>query len=113
MKLKPLNDFLLLEEEAASPYHEYRKFTHIVVPDAFQHGPEDRPVWGIVLAKGLACTNHQIGIGNRILIGKWAGARLKYEDKPYLLVKEEDVLAIDEPDSDRSVCGVRVTASDG
>ena len=104
MKLKPLNDFLLLEEEGAPAYHEYRKFTHIVVPDAFAHGPEDRQVWGIVLAKGSACANHQIRIGSRILIGKWAGARLKYEDRPYLLVKEEDVLAVDEPDT---TCSLR------
>ena len=97
MNLKPLNDFLLVEEEPAVPYHEYRKFQTIVGPDAFQHGPEDRQVWGKVLAKGISCTNHQIGIGSRILIGKWAGARLKYEDIPYLLVKEEDVLAVDEP----------------
>ena len=103
MNLRPLNDFLLLEEEAAPAYHDYRKFQHIVVPDAFAHGPEDRQVWGVVLAKGSACTNHQIVIGGRILIGKWAGARLKYEDRPYLLVREEDVLAVDEPSSDSRV----------
>lgn len=113
MNLKPLNDFLLLEEEPAPPYHMYRQFTHIVVPDAFQHGPEDRQVWGTVLAKGAACKNARVKVGSRILLGKWSGARLKYADKPYLLVKEEDVLAVDESSQDRSVCGARTTASDG
>lgn len=97
MMLTPLNDFLLLEEEEAPAYHDYRKFQHIVVPDAFAHGPEDRPVWGVVLAKGAACRNTHIPVGGRVLIGKWAGARLKYAEKPYLLIKEEDVLALDEP----------------
>ena len=113
MNLKPLNDFLLLEEEAAPAYHEYRKFQHIVVPDAFQHGPEDRQVWGTVLAKGEQCKSNHIAIGTRVLIGKWSGARLKYEDKPYLLVKEEDVLAIDESDQNRSLRGVRVAPAHG
>lgn len=113
MRLRPLNDFLLLEEEHAVAYHDYRKFTHIVVPEAFEHGPEDRQVWGKVLAKGSACTNQQIGIGSRILIGKWEGARLKYADKPYLLVKEGDVLALDEPLTDGSICGVCVAPAHG
>ena len=97
MNLRPLNDFLLLEEESAPAYHDYRKFQHIVVPEAFQHGPEDRQVWGVVLAKGSACQNPLVKVSSRVLIGKWDGARLKYAEKPYLLVKEDNVLAIDEP----------------
>lgn len=97
MNLRPLNDFLLLEEELAPPYHTYRQFQHIIVPDAFQHGPEDRPVWATVLAKGSACGNGTVKRGSRVLIGKWEGARLKYLEKPYILVKEADVLAVDEP----------------
>ena len=92
--LKPLNDFILLQEEEAVSYQEFKEYTHIVTPDAYSHGPEDRPVWGRVAGVGRACTG-VTQVGDRVLIGKWGGARLTFESVKYLIVKEEDILAVD------------------
>ena len=92
--LKPLNDFLLLQEEEATPYHEFKEYKHVIAPPAYSHGPEDRPVWGKVVGIGRACTG-VTQVGDRVLTGKWGGARLTFESVKYLIVKEEDVLAVD------------------
>ena len=93
--LTPLNDFVLLLPDPVKPYHEYKKYDKIIVPDRFDHGPEDRPVWGIVQAKGQACRNSWISPGRHILIGKWDGARIPYNGVEYIVVKEDMVIAVD------------------
>ena len=64
------------------------------VPEKFEHGPEDRPLWGKVLAVG---PNYKRGVrlGDRVLVGKWAGARVTHHEVEYLIVKPEDILAVD------------------
>ena len=94
MTLRPTNDFVLLEEEPYVPYNEYKGYSHIVIPDKFQHGPEDRAILGIVLAKGNTCHNQAIEVGDRIAIGKWDGARFPRDGKTLILVKEDNVLAV-------------------
>lgn len=94
--LKPLNDCLWISPEPIPEYHQYRQFEHIVVPDKYAHGPEDRPVWGKVMAKGDKCVLPNIEVGSRVVFGKWAPARVKYQEKEYLLIREDDVLAVDQ-----------------
>lgn len=96
--LKPLHDSIWIDPEEAPAYHQYKQLKHIVVPQAYAHGPEDRPVWGIVKAVGedvQKVKRHQ-----RVLFGKWAPARLRYQEKEYMFIKEADVLAVDEGWSD-------------
>lgn len=90
--LVPLNDFVLVEEEAYVPYEQYKGYTHIIVPDKFAHGPEDRPVIGRIIAKGRHCIRSEVQ--GRVALGKWSGARFHQDGKTYVVVKEEDVLAV-------------------
>mgnify|MGYP001603501359 FL=1 len=92
--LQPINDFVLVVEDAYVPYHEYKQFSHIIVPEKFEHGPEDRPVTGVVAGKGRACRNPEVTVGCRVLLGKWAGARVTFGEQAYVLMKEEDILAV-------------------
>lgn len=94
MTLHPTSDCILIDPEPPPAYHVYKQYEHIVVPDAFSHGPEDRPVWGKVLACGSGC-KQPIAIGSRVVFGKYAGARITYEKKPFILVREDEILAID------------------
>ena len=93
--LKPLNDCVLIDPEPFKSYEEQMGYTHIITPDKYKAGPIDPPIWGKVISKGRECTNSEITHGARILIGKWAGAKLKWEDMNLIIVKEKDVLAID------------------
>ena len=90
----PVNDLIVIEEESPTPYHDYKGYTHIIVPEKFEHGPEDRMVKGIVLEKGRQCRNAMISIGSKVLIGKWSGARVTVQARQFIFVKEDDVLAI-------------------
>ena len=93
--LKPLNDCLWIDPEPPLDYHVYLQYQHVVVPDKYAHGPEDRPVWGKVMGKGDRCQLPDITIGSRVVFGKWAPARVRYAGKEYMLIREDDVLAVD------------------
>jgi co-chaperonin GroES (HSP10) len=92
--LQPRNDFVLLEEAKAEPYHTYKQYEHIVVPSKYEHGPEDRPILGKILAKGEACVNARMAVGAIAMAGKWAGARFQREGTNYVIVKEVDIFAV-------------------
>ena len=91
--LRPLSDFVVVKEETPEEYAAYKGYTHIIVPEKFEHGPEDRAVVGQVVAVGPHCVG-MVTVGNRIVLGKWAGARIPYQGTTSLLVKEGDILAV-------------------
>ncbi len=93
MKIRPLHDRILvkrLEEQET-------KKGGIIIPDTAKEKPQE----GKVIAAG----NGKIGddgkrialdvkAGDRILFGKYSGSEVKIEDDEYLILREEDVLAI-------------------
>ncbi|HAZ29754.1 TPA: co-chaperone GroES [candidate division WWE3 bacterium] len=92
-KVKPLADYLLIEpaeKETTLP-------SGIVLPDTSKEKPQE----GKVLAKGPGKTDEngkvvpiKIDINSRVIYKKWGGTELKVGGKEYLLVKEEDILAV-------------------
>lgn len=91
-KYKPLNDLVLILPDEFKPYNEYKGLSKIIVPDVFSHGPEDRPVWGKVVALGPTCNGDQ-KVGDHVVIGKWAGAWVELASIKHILVREYDILA--------------------
>ena len=93
MKIRPLHDRILvkrLEEQET-------KRGGIIIPDTAKEKPQE----GKVVAVG----NGKVGddgkkipldvkAGDRILFGKYSGSEVKIEDEEYLILREEDVLAI-------------------
>jgi chaperonin GroES len=93
MKIRPLHDRILvkrLEEQET-------KRGGIIIPDTAKEKPQE----GKVVAVG----NGKVGddgkripldvkAGDRILFGKYSGSEVKIEDDEYLILREEDVLAI-------------------
>ena len=92
-KYKPLNDLVLILPDEVKPYNEYKGLSKIIVPDKFEHGPEDRPVWGKVVATGPTCRLEYVKENDRVVIGKWAGAYVELGGKKHILVREYDILA--------------------
>ena len=93
MKIRPLHDRILVERLEE---HEVKK-GGIIIPDTAKEKPQE----GKVIAAG----NGKVGddgkkipldvkAGDRILFGKYSGSEVKLEDKEYLIMREEDVLAI-------------------
>jgi chaperonin GroES len=93
MKVKPLNDRVLVQrlEEAQVTKGG------IFIPDT----AKEKPVEGKVIAVGPGKVNDQgnrmplnVKEGDRILFGRYAGSEIKVEGEDYLMMREDDILAI-------------------
>lgn len=96
--LQPLKDCLWIDPEPPPEYHVYagiQKRSGLVVPEKYLHGPEDRPVWGKVMAVGPEVTRPELTVGARVVFGKWAPAKFQYQEKEYMFIREGDVLGVD------------------
>jgi chaperonin GroES len=93
LKIRPLHDRILVkrieEQETVRG--------GIIIPDTAKEKPQE----GKVIAAG----NGKVGddgkkipldvkAGDKILFGKYSGSEVKIEDDEYLILREEDVLAI-------------------
>ncbi|MFP4058451.1 MAG: co-chaperone GroES [Candidatus Brocadiia bacterium] len=92
-KLTPLGDRLLVERLEA----EEKTAGGIVLPDT----AKEKPIEGKVVAVGEGKRNDageavpmQVSKGDRILFGKYAGTEVTVDDTEYLIMREDDVLAI-------------------
>jgi chaperonin GroES len=93
MKVKPLNDRVLvkrLEEMQVTKGGIY-------IPDT----AKEKPVEGKVIAVGPGKVNDQgnrvplnLKEGDRILFGRYAGSEIKVEGEDYLMMREDDILAV-------------------
>ena len=105
MKLRPLHDRLLVErlEEA-----ETQK-GGIIIPDS----AKEKPQQGTVVAVGSGKRNEkgetvalEVKEGDRVLFGKYSGSEVTIEDGEYLIMREDEILAIlDSGDAKKSKKG--------
>ncbi len=92
-KVRPLGDRILvnrLEEEEVIK-------GGIIIPDT----AKEKPQRGEVIAVGLGRLDEEgkrvpldVQVGDNILFGKYAGSEVTIDDDEYLIMREEDVLAI-------------------
>ena len=69
----------------------------IVLPDSAQEKPQEAEV--IAVGKGKVTTEGkvvapEVRAGDKILFGKYSGTEIKVDGNEYLILKEEDILAI-------------------
>jgi chaperonin GroES len=93
MKVKPLHDRILVQRIE----EEERTKSGIIIPDT----AKEKPIMGKVIAvgDGRMLENGQkvplsVKEGDRVLFGKYAGTEVKIEGEEYLIMREDDVLAI-------------------
>lgn len=88
LKIKPLADRVLVEPMAA----ETQTASGIFIPDT----AKEKPQKGTVVAVGNGKKDHSMTVkeGDVVLYGKYAGTELKFEGKDYLIMREDDLLAI-------------------
>lgn len=93
MKIRPLHDRVLverLEEQEA-------KVGGIIIPDTAKEKPQEGKV--IEVGTGKVTDDGKrlppdVKVGDRILFGKYSGSEVKVEDKDYLILREDDILAV-------------------
>jgi chaperonin GroES len=93
MKIRPLHDRVLVERLEEK---EVKK-GGIIIPDTAKEKPQE----GKVIAVGNGKVTDEgkkisldVKAGDKILFGKYSGSEVKLDDKEYLIMREEDVLAI-------------------
>ena len=88
LKVTPLHDRVIVKAEAA----EEKTAGGIIIPDT----AKEKPQKGTVVAVGNGTKDHEmtVKVGNSVLYGKYAGTELKHDGKDYLIMREDDILAI-------------------
>jgi chaperonin GroES len=92
-KIKPLADRILvkrLDDE------DEQKVGGIIIPDTAKEKPQEAEVVAVGPGKmddGKRVTP-ELKKGDKVLIGKYSGTEVKIEGEEFLIMREEDVLAI-------------------
>ena len=93
MKLQPLNDRILVKALES----QERTKGGIVLPDTAKERPQEGKVVAVgagkVLEDGTVKTL-EVKAGDTVLFGKYSGTEVKVDDNDYLILREDDVLAI-------------------
>ena len=92
MKLKPLADRVVLVQNKA----EERTSSGIFLTSASQEKPEVYEVLevgpgGMVEGNEVIMT---VQAGQKVLVGKYSGSKIKLEDTEYTIVRQSDILAV-------------------
>ena len=92
MTIKPLSNRVVLKNVES----EKMTKTGILLPSASQ----EKPQFAEVIAIGPGETKDgvlvpmTVKIGNKVIVGKYAGTEVKIDEQTYIIVKEDDILAI-------------------
>lgn len=93
MKIRPLQDRILIQRVE----EEEKTAGGIIIPDSAKEKPQEGRV--IAVGKGKVLDNGQIAPlevaeGDRVLFGKYAGTDVTLDGEDYVILREDDVLAI-------------------
>ena len=88
LNIKPLADRVLIEPLEA----ETKTASGLYIPDSAKEKPQQGKV--VAVGKGKKDHNMTVKVGDIVLYGKYSGSELKYEGNDYLIMREEDILAI-------------------
>ncbi|HTK89721.1 MAG TPA: co-chaperone GroES [Verrucomicrobiae bacterium] len=93
MKVRPLHDRILVKRIEEG---EVRK-GGIIIPDTAKEKPQEGKV--VAVGNGKVTEDGKkipldVKAGDKILFGKYSGSEVKVDDEEYLILREEDVLAI-------------------
>ncbi len=92
MKIKPLNDHILIQRVEAKDEMK----GGILIPDSAKEKPQEAIVKAVGPGKldDGKRTALQVKVGDKVLTAKYGGTEIKFDDQEYMLVREDDVLAI-------------------
>lgn len=94
MHLQPLHDRLVVKRVE----RDNKTAGGIVIPDT----ASEKPMWATVVAVGAGRRGDNgerralcVAAGDRVLIGKYAGTEVKVDGEDLVVLREDDVMAID------------------
>lgn len=92
-KIRPLHDRVVVQRLEA----EEKTASGIIIPDAGKEKPQEGEV--IACGKGALKDDGNlrpmdVKAGDKVLFGKWAATEVKLEGVEYLVMKEDDIIAV-------------------
>ena len=110
MNIRPLHDRIIVHRLDEGE----QRVGGIIIPDS----AKEKPQQGSVIAAGNGKANDDgkrvpldVKAGDRILFGKYSGQEIKLDGQDYFIMKEDDVLAVIESHSKKTVAAARGTAT--
>ena len=88
MKLNPLSDRVVLKQLEA----EEKTKSGIILADSAKEKPQEAEV--IAVGPGTKDVTMQVKAGQKVVYSKYAGTNVKLDDEEYIIVKQDDILAI-------------------
>ncbi len=93
MQIQPLGDRILVEVLEAKE----KTKSGIVLPDTAKEKPQEAKI--VAVGKGRVSDEGktiapEVKVGDKVLFGKYTGTEITIDEKEYLMLKEEDILAI-------------------
>ncbi len=88
LKIQPLSDRVLVEPQEA----ETKTASGLYIPDSAKEKPQQGKV--VAVGKGKKDHDMTVKVGDLVLYGKYSGSELKHQGNDYLIMREEDILAI-------------------
>ena len=91
--IRPLADRVLVKrlDEA-----EEQKVGGIIIPDTAKEKPQEAEI--VAVGPGRIEDGERVGlevsVGDKVLIGKYSGTEVKIEGEEFLIMREDDILAI-------------------
>lgn len=93
MKLRPLNDRVVVKRIE----EEQKTAGGIIIPDT----AKEKPIQGEIIAVGTGKLMEDgsrkpldVKVGDRVLFGKYAGTEVKIGTEEFLIMREDDILAV-------------------
>jgi chaperonin GroES len=93
MKIVPLNDKIVVERLEA----DEKTLGGIILPDTAKEKPKQGKVLAVGEGKPLddgGRAKFQVKVGDRVLFTNYAGSEVTLDGKEYLIMTEDDVLAV-------------------
>jgi chaperonin GroES len=92
MQLKPLGDRVVLKHEEAKEKTQ----SGIILPDCAKEKPQSAVVEAVGPGKTEdgKTTAMQVSVGDRVIYSKYAGTEVKYGEEEYIIVSQNDIIAI-------------------
>ncbi len=93
LKLKPIGDRVILQRLGSAEKTE----SGLYLPDTAQEKSQEGKV--VAVGSGRTLKNGKVvpvavKTGQRVLFGKYSGSEIKVDDKEYVFLNEDDILAI-------------------
>lgn len=95
-KIRPLHDRVIVERLE----EETKTAGGIYIPDNAKEKPQAAIV--VAVGPGKRCDKTgehcklDVKVGDKVLFGKYAGSEIKHNGKEYLVMREEDIIAIED-----------------